>query len=325
MTNTSDSTITYRRFEMQRDFDSLVNLLQAVEQNDQDGEDVSEEALRDQLTWFGHDPSLDRWIAITENDAELIGSGAIFVTPNDEHADLYIAVHPAWRQRGIASKLLAHLQERLYELNAQDMRVYANANNEAANAFLHAHGFAPRSTYTRMSVATTQNFPPPVFPEGFVVKNYAQVQRIELFTEATNESYTGLWGHRHVTEEEVSPWSPALTPEGLFLLFAPDGTIAGISRADISRHLTELRGVPSGLIDALGVVPAYRDANLYVPLLLTALQWLLSQKPESIELESWSDAPETIVLYQHLGFTITQKQISYQRDLKLPNSLQRVH
>jgi mycothiol synthase len=317
MADLSDTTIIYRRFETQHDFEPLATLLQAVEQNDQDGEDVSEEALRDQLTWFGHDPSLDRWIATTKNDAELIGSGAIFVTPNDEHADLYIAVHPAWRQHGIATKLLAHLQERLYELNVQDMRVYANANNQAANAFLHAHGLTPRSTYTRMSAATTQAFPPPLFPEGFVVKNYAQVQRIELFMEATNESYKELWGHRHVTEEEVSSWLPAFTPEGLFLLFAPDGTIAGISRADISRHLTELSGVPSGLIDAPGVVPAYRDADLYVPLLLTALQWLLSQKPESIELESWGDAPETLKGYRDLGFSTVQEQISYQRDLKV--------
>jgi mycothiol synthase len=314
-TSNTNENVNYRHFNVQSDFDSLVTLLQYIEQNDHDGEDVSEETLREQLTWFGHDPSLDRWIATTSSGTELIGYGTIFKTPNDEHADLYLAVHPAWRQQGIATRILIHLLERLYEVDAKDIRVYANADNQAASVFLRAHHFTPRSTYTRMTISTNQAFPLPTFPPGFVLNNYAQIQRTDLLLQAFNQCYEGLWGHRHITEEEMNTWLPTLTPEGIFLLFTPGGAVAGISRAENSQHLTELRGVPTGLIDAPGVVPAYRHANLYLPLLLTSLQWLSTQKHASIELESWGDTPETLALYQQLGFTLVQEQISYQRDL----------
>src|ERR1700686_3191348 len=107
------STFTYRHFDMQRDFAALVILLQTVEQADQDGEDVSEAALREQLTWPGHDPDLDRWVVLSSAGTTLIGYGAIFQSPNDEHADLSVAVHPQWRRQGIGSTLLDHLLERV--------------------------------------------------------------------------------------------------------------------------------------------------------------------------------------------------------------------
>ena len=300
MSATSDpsTTIAYRYFDIQHDFNSLVTLLQQVEQADNNGEDVSENALREQLTWFGHNPNRDRWIATSHDGSELVGYGA---------------VHPAYRRRGIATHLLAYLHKRLYEVNVKDMRVYASLRNKAANAFLHTYGFTPRSTYTRMTIPTTQVFPPSTFPLGFFKRRYVQLQ---LFMQAINTCYEGMWGHHNINAEEMSEWLPTLTPEGIFLLFAPDNTIVGIIRAEASDHLSELRGVPTGLIDAPGVVPAYRDNDLYSPLLLTALQWLAPQKLESIELESWGDAPETLALYQHLGFTITQVQVSYHQDLK---------
>ncbi len=73
--------------------------------------------------------------------------------------------------------------------------------------------------------------------------------------------------------------------------------------------------MPTGLVDAPGIVPAYRNTDLYVPLILAMLQWLVSQNPARIELESWGDTPATIDLYRTLGFTSAQEAISYRRGL----------
>ena len=108
----STNIFNYRHFDVQRDFASLVTLLNEVEQVDHDGEDVSEAMLREQLTWPGHDPALDRWVATPGDSGQLVGYGTMFKSPNDEHADVYIVVHPAWRRRGIGSELLARVLER---------------------------------------------------------------------------------------------------------------------------------------------------------------------------------------------------------------------
>lgn len=310
-------TLTYRKFDMGRDFDGLVVLLREIEQSDHDGEDVSEEALREQLSWVGHDPAQDRWVATvratgTEGDIEqFVGFGAVFVSPNDTHADIYVAVHPAWRRRGIGSGLLTRVLERAQEKGASDARVYANAEHKAPNDFLLKHGFAPVAAYTRMTVAGKHGFPPPDMPAGFMVRSYAEVRDMRVMLEALNRGYEGLWGHRNVSEEEMAEWFPQLPPEGVFLLFASDGSVAGTVRAEMNKHLSELRGTTTGLVDAPGIVPEYRQSHLYRPLILTALHWLAAQNPSHIELESWGDAPETLAVYHALGFKTVQEQISY--------------
>ena len=58
-----NNAFIYRPFAVERDFAALVSLLHNVELIDQSNEDVSEATLREQLTWTGHNPALDRWVA----------------------------------------------------------------------------------------------------------------------------------------------------------------------------------------------------------------------------------------------------------------------
>ena len=127
-----------------------------------------------------------------------------------------------------------------------------------------------------------------------------------------NRGYEGQWGHLHVTEEEVVAFLPQLNSAGIFLLFAPDGSIAGSCRANISAE----DAARTALIDAPGIVPEYRAANLALPLLLATIHWLLPQEPAILELEGWGDAPETIALYCSLGFQTIKEEISYRREVK---------
>ena len=307
----STNIFNYRHFDVQRDFASLVTLLNEVEQVDHDGEDVSEAMLREQLTWPGHDPALDRCVVTPGDSGQLVGYGTMFKSPNDEHADVYIAVHPAWRRQGIGRKLLARVLVRAHEAGASDVRVYANAERSGPNAFLLKCGFTPVSAYTCMAFAGTQTFPAPDVPEGFIIRNYDQVGRVDVLLDIMNRGYQGLWGHRWITMEEMTEWFPQLTLAGTFLLFAPDGTAVGICRAEMSEHLSALRGVSTGLIDAPGVVAEYREDAFYRSLLLTAMRWLAPQSPSVIELESWGDAAPTLAAYRALGFTIVQEAISY--------------
>lgn len=312
----SADTLIYRRFDLQDDLAALVDLLKDAEQADHTGAQVTEAALREQLTWSGQDPALNNWVVTLPDSASLVGYGMIQKTPNDANADLYLAVHLSWRRRGIGSQLFAHLLERASELDARALRTYVPIQNEGASRFVCMHGFEPISTYTRLSLTRMQSFPAPALPQGFTTHSYDQIEQVDLYTEALNRSYEGYWGHLQSTQEEVARFLPHLNHAGIFLLFAPDGTIAGTCRAELSDQLTQERGVPTALIDAPGIVAGYRDAKLALPLLLTAIHWLLLHHPATLDLEAWGEAPGTLARYRSLGFTVTKEEISYRRNLE---------
>ena len=306
----------YRPFMPETDFAPMVALLGAVEASDHDGEDVSDATLREQLGWPGHDPELDRVVALVDASEEMLaGYGALFKTASDANADVYVAVHPSWRRKGIGARLLSLLAERARSRDAEGLRCYANAANPAATAFLGMQGFTSLAAYTRLVAEDVSTFPPvPALP-GFQVRTYDQSADPAVFMQAVNRAYEGLWGHHQLTVEEVTQWLPTLATEGILLLFAATDDIAGICRVEINTRLSKLRRRRTALVDAPGIVPENRDQGHYRPLLLKALQWAIQRQVERIELESWGDAPALLDEYRALGFVTLQEAISYQRQL----------
>ncbi|QBD75836.1 GNAT family N-acetyltransferase [Ktedonosporobacter rubrisoli] len=311
----SPAALIYSHFDVVRDFQALLAFRKKVEEADRAGEDVSEAALRAELSVPGHNASQDRWVVRLHDNPQLVGYGVIFKAPGETRADIYIAVRPEWRRLGIGRDLLVHLLERARQLKVREVGAYVAVQNAGATAFLSKFGFEPVAGYMRMRASAEQSFPPPKVPKGFVIRSYAKVERLEVLTEAFNRSFEGLWGHNQITQESVAALLPKLQPEGIFLLFARDKSIAGMCRATLDEHLSRLSGQPTGLIDAPGVVPEYREAGLHQPLLLKAISWLLTQKPVNIALESWGDSAATLQRYRDLGFSVENEEIAYRRKL----------
>jgi ribosomal protein S18 acetylase RimI-like enzyme len=323
----------YRRLDLQHDLAALVELMGEVERADATGDSMTEDALREQLTWSGQDPELNNWVATAANGSLLVGFGMIQKTAIDPNADVYIAVHPDWRRRGIGIQLFTHLLIRASELDARALRTYVPVSNEGSTCFLRALGsFEPVSTFTRMSLDLQRRTGAPGeeapslpgaepgiglqdLPDGFTIRSYDQIEQVELYTEALNQSYDGYWGHLQSTPDEVARYLLRLDHAGIFLLFAPDGAIAGTGRAEL-REPASPDAAPTALVDAPGIVSGYRDTDLSVPLLLTAIYWLLPKKPALIELEAWGEAPTMLSRYRELGFSVTKQELSYRRRLE---------
>jgi GNAT superfamily N-acetyltransferase len=182
--NMSTSTPIYRPLDLEHDFIPLVALLNEIKRADHNDEIISEADLHDMLTGTGQDPATNTWVVTAPNSASLIGCGLILKAPNDEHADLLIAVHPSWRGQGIGSQIFTFLLERARALNTRAVRGYVDIQHRAADHFARNRGFEPVSTYTRLTVSASRPFPGAVLPPGFVTRSYDQVQRIDLLTQA---------------------------------------------------------------------------------------------------------------------------------------------
>jgi mycothiol synthase len=303
----SEAAYVVRSFAPEADLPRLARLMAAVEAADHDGEDWSEETLRGQLTLPGHAPQRDRWVALAPNDPDsLLGWGFVWVAPGEPVATLAGAVHPEARGRGIGTDLLDRTLAQARTLGATTCGAYAGSTNKSASAFLLRRGFVRVSANTLLRIAAEDGLPDPHFPAGYSTRAYAAQPDPDLFLQATNQCFAGLWGHHHVTADFAAEWLGALDPHGNFFALGPSGDLAGVVRA-------ERYGAPVGYVDAPGVAPAHRGAGLHVPLLLTAAQYLRQHASVPIEVESWGDAPETLAAYEKLGFRVVRQAIAYER------------
>ncbi len=305
-----------RSFSPDEDIPRLLTLYDAVETVDHAGIEVSEQSLRDQINTPGHDPLKDRWVVPSPDDlSALIGSALIRVIPGSSLTEANLQVHPGWRHRGIGSALLSRIVERSRLLSASTIQIYANVGHPDAPAFLQKRGFAARGAYTQLRLSEGIRLPPVIWPFGYTLRPYAEVQDISILTQAMNFCYIPLWGHQEVSENEMASWLPGFNPDGIFLVFSEKGRVVGICRVELSPERTKKNSLPTGLIDAPGIVPQHRRLDLYRALVLTGINWLRDQGQDWVEMESWGDKLEVLKMYRELGFKDICQLICFQIEL----------
>jgi mycothiol synthase len=302
-----------RPFKPKADIPALISLHHAVNASDLDGNEVDEQSLRLQLSLPGHDPLKDRWVIDHPKDpSSLIASALLRLPPQSNIADANIIVHPSWRRQGIGSKLLSSIFQRAQQLDAFAVQIYANPRHPAAPGFLLKHGFITQGAYTELQLPPDTRLPPVIWPFGYTMRTYAEVDDISTLTEAMNLSYIPLWGHHEVSEAQMASWLPGFDQQGLFLVFSEKGRVVGITRTEPSAERTLKNGKPTGYIDAPGVVPQHRRLDLYRALVLSGIYWLRHQGQSIIEMESWGDKLEVLKMYRELGFVDIRQRVCYQ-------------
>ncbi len=307
-----------RSFSPEQDIPPLLSLYLAVEGNDHSGNQVNEEYLRRQLDSPGHDPAQDRWVVGAPDDrSSFIGAAMVKLSPGSDNCEANIVVHPAWRHKGVGSALLSRVSERAGQLNAADIEIFASSSQVETISFLQKRSFTARGAYTELRLDQRTKLPPVIWPYGYTMRPYSDVQDISILTEAMNQCYIPLWGHQEVSETDMHGWLPGFSQPGLFLVFSEKGRVVGISRTEPSPERSQKNGVSTGYIDAPGVVPQHRRLDLYRALVLTGVDWLRSQGQVIVEMESWGDKLEILKMYRELGFKDIRQLICYRLELKL--------
>ncbi len=305
-----------RSFSQDRDIPHLSSLYSAVEAVDHDGLDTSEQAFRAQLDQPGITPAKNRWVVDAPDGSQsLIASGVVSVAPGSHLAEANILVHPDWRRHGIGSALLSKIIDQSHQLDAGALQIYANIGHPEGPGFLQKNGFVSQGAYTELRLTEGVRLPPVIWPFGYTMRPYAEVQDLSILTQAMNLCYIPLWGHHEVSENEIASWLPNFNQHGLFLVFSEKGRVIGISRVEPSPERTRKNGVPTGYIDAPGIVPQHRRLDLYRALVLTGIRWLHDQGQTLVEMESWGDKLEVLKMYRELGFMDIRQLFCYQIDL----------
>ncbi len=305
-----------RSFSPDQDIPRLLSLFAVVEAVDHAENKVSEQTLREQLNAPGSNPLKDRWVVEAPDDSTvLIASALLKLAPGSTLSEANLQVHPDWRHHGIGSAVLSKVIEQARQLGSAALQIYASANHPDAPAFLQKRGFTAQGAYTELRLSEGIKLPPVIWPYDYTMHPYAEVKDISILTQAMNLCYIPLWGHREVSEDEMASWLPDFDQHGLFLVFSEKGRVVGISRVEPSPERTLKNGLPTGSIDAPGVVPQHRRLDLYRALVLTGIAWLHLQQQAVIEMESWGDKLEVLKMYRELGFKDIRQLLCYQIDL----------
>lgn len=302
-----------RPFSPGQDIPRLLSLYAAVEAVDHEGIEISEQLILDQFDQPGQTPVHNRWVIDAPGDSsQLIASAFIILIPGMSVANATVIVHPSWRHLGIGNVLLSRVIERAGQLSPDSIQVFVNPNHTDAPVFLKKHGFVPQGAYTELRLAEDIQLPPIIWPFGYTMRTYQDVNDLSILTQAMNLCYIPLWGHREVSESEMASWLPNFNLDGIFLVFSEKGRVVGISRTEPSVERTKKNGKPTGYIDAPGVVPQHRRLDLFRALILTGIRWLRQQGYPLVEMESWGDKLEVLKMYRELGFKDVRQLVSYE-------------
>ncbi|MBV7327512.1 GNAT family N-acetyltransferase [Chloroflexi bacterium TSY] len=312
---------TVRLFRPEKDIPAMLDLRVEVEAIDQIGNDTTEESFRATLNWGGHDPSRDRWVAEAPDDPTKFIAYAWVFAQSQERVVTNVVVHPAWRRRGIGSTLVAYTQKRAREYGANHVTGGSFGTDQAASAFLTHHGFVVAGRNRFFKAPADVPLSDVIWPDGYQVRPFADVQDLSVLVAAQNRSYHDMWGHAEnvpgaVDEARIAEGlknSPDYyNPDSIFIAFAPDGDVAGVcyGRMIEFEENDPTRGRPKKVIDSPGVVTEHRHLDLQRPLALTTMYWLRNQQEQGpFELWTFGDSEEVVALYHELGFMLDSHNV----------------
>ena len=313
------SDIRVRPLEPESDLSSLVDLLTAIRLAEGNPMPATADELRPALA----QPEFRRWVATEPDGDGLIGLAVLLQqTPDRCYGD--IRVHPAWRRRGVGRALSDALVAGAAEVGTRDLAIDVAAaiggaaGNRDALRFLLSQGFRVRGDVWALALPAEAELPAPVWPVGYGARSLAQVNDLPLFVALCNATFGDRWGHHEntpglVTVERMAEWLADADPAGTFIVFGPGGVPVGQCRTFPAA--TYAPDDAPHVLDQPGVVPDHRAAGLHAPLALTAAAWLRERGARPIRLESWGDDAATIALYEALGFSLVEHEISTVREV----------
>jgi mycothiol synthase len=316
MSQVNNTLWQIRLFNPEADFDQILTLYRELETLDPMGNDTTAEGLRASFKWHGHDPAQDRWVVTTRAEPEKLLAHAWLFAQSQARVVTSIHVHPAWHRQGIGSALLATMLARARHAGATQVTGGRWEPAMPAHHFLTHHGFEPVGHNRFFAAPADIALPAPVWPVGYTMRTFAEVQDLSLLVEVCNRCYHDMWGHAEnvpgaVDEARLAEGmrnSPEhYNPDAIFIAFAPDGDVAGtcFGRVYGYENNDPATGRPKLVVDSPGVVPAHRHLGLQRPLALTTMHWLRNSAGIGpIQLHTYGDQEAAVAIYHALGFVL---------------------
>ena len=226
-------------------------------------------------------------------DSVLSGYAVITPVPGLQGVgDLAGCIAPERQRCGLGSRLLHFMFE---ELQGSDFRQIAHCVTELESpgaCFLQDHDFFVEHEEWLMDLDDVYRLSDVASNNQAHLKVFSRATAVSLFCRLYEESFSGLPWDQPFTSVEVST---ALNDANDMLFLTLNGEAIGFAWVN-------LNPIGNGLIEPMGIIPAYQQKGYGRVLLLGATRELISRGAQRVEIGAWRDNQAAVQLYQSLGF-----------------------
>jgi len=305
----NNSPYTIRNYQP-KDFDKYVLLNIKAEKLESTGRCISPQVIAERLGQPNYSPEQD--LFIVEIDGGIVGS--IDVTPELSIGRVILNcwVHPEYRRRGLATKLLSYATNRAKELGVKVAHVNIGEDNVVAQRVLSRLHFSliRRFLELRLDIADVHWAD---INQAALECRYLQRGEEDKLAQIQNRAFADTWGYNPNTVEEITYQTNQKTRSLEDVVLTCDGDkVIGYCWTGIACEggATSER---KGRIFMLGVDPNYRGKGTGKKVLLAGLARLKSKGLQVAELTVDSENKVACALYKSIGFRVRTSSFWYEK------------
>jgi mycothiol synthase len=239
---------------------------------------------------------------------DLAGFAAVVEEP-DGTGVVEIAVHPSYRNQGVADRLVGALQDRR---GFHGLKAWSHGNHEAAADLAARYGYVPVRELWKMRMTTAAaDLPDVVLPEGVSIRAFVPGQDEEAWLAANRAAFVhhpeqGSLTRADLEARMAEPW---FDPAGFLLAVNGEGRLLGYHWTKV--HPQHGSHPAIGEIYVVGVTPEAQGSGLGKALTVAGIKHLQSLGLHAVMLYVDADNAPAVALYRRLGFTRWDMDVMY--------------
>jgi mycothiol synthase len=234
---------------------------------------------------------------------------AVVVEEPDGTGVLEVAVHPSYRNQGVADRLVGELRT---IRGFAGLKAWSHGNHEAAAELAARYGYRPVRELWKMRLTTSAaQLPDAAPPDGVTLRAFVPGQDEEAWLAANRAAFAHHPEQGNMTRADLDarmaePW---FDPAGFLLAVDSGGALRGFHWTKVHpRH----GGHPAiGEVYVVGVTPEAQGTGLGKALTIAGITYLQKHGLHAVMLYVDADNIPAVALYRRLGFTRWDMDVMY--------------
>ncbi|HEX7202113.1 MAG TPA: mycothiol synthase [Arthrobacter sp.] len=234
---------------------------------------------------------------------------AVVVEEPDGTGVLEIAVHPSYRNQGVADRLVGQLKG---SRGLEGLKAWSHGNHEAAADLASRYGFGPVRELWKMRMTTAgADLPEATLPEGVSLRTFVPGQDEDAWLAANRAAFAhhpeqGSLTRADLDARMAEDW---FDPSGFLLAEDGQGRLLGFHWTKV--HPKHGPHPAIGEVYAVGVAPEAQGMGLGKALTVAGIRHLQGLGLHAVMLYTDADNAAAVSLYRSLGFTRWDMDVMY--------------